>query len=136
MRAILGNTPYPAMLYYAILNRMRTDMDDAGRGIRKINYVRAAVIKAYLTRKYRNQNQDQIKEVLCMSLNESSTNLPICWVGCLLCWRKRSTTRWVKTLGPASRTDTSRLPAPHQPRFFQCCCAFHSTIFQKRNTVT
>ena len=74
MRAILGNTLYPAALYYAILNRIRTDADDKERGVRKINYVRAAVIKAYLKRKHRHQNQDQIKEVLNMSLNEKSTN--------------------------------------------------------------
>lgn len=74
MRAILGNTPYPAALYTAIINRIRADADDKERGIRKVNFVRAAVIKACLKRKYRHQDQEQIKEVLCMSLNKESTN--------------------------------------------------------------
>lgn len=72
-RAILTNSPYPAALYYAIINRIRADMDDTKKGIRKINYVRAAVIKAFLTRKYRKQSQHPIQEVLSMSLNEQST---------------------------------------------------------------
>jgi CRISPR-associated protein Csd1 len=74
MRAILDNRPYPEALYTSILNRIRVDMDDDKRKVKKINYVRAAVIKACLIRKYRNRNQDQIMEVLCMSLNEQSTN--------------------------------------------------------------
>ena len=72
-RSILLGAPYPAALNYAIINRIRADMDDSGKGIRKINYVRAAVIKAFLIRKYRNQPQNPIQEVLCMSLNEQST---------------------------------------------------------------
>ena len=72
-RSILTNSPYPAALYYAILNRIRADMDDKKKGIFKINYMRAAVIKAFLIRKYRNQSQHPIQEVLSMSLNEQST---------------------------------------------------------------
>lgn len=73
-RSILQNTPYPAALYYAMLNRVRADMDDKEKRIRKIHYIRASIIKAYLTRKYRNQENPRIKEALCMSLNEQSTN--------------------------------------------------------------
>jgi CRISPR-associated protein Csd1 len=76
MRAILTNSPYPAALYYAILNRFHADMDDTQQGIHKINYVRASIIKAYLIRKYRNQPQHTIQEVLVMSLNEQSTYPP------------------------------------------------------------
>ncbi len=74
MRAILGNTPYPALLYNTVINRVRADADNKEKHIYKINYSRAAIIKACLIRKYRNLNQPQIKEVLCMSLNEQSTN--------------------------------------------------------------
>ncbi len=74
MRAILLNTPYPAALYNAILTRVRADMDDREKHISKINYARAAIIKAYLLRKYRHRPAHPIKEVLTMSLNESSTN--------------------------------------------------------------
>jgi CRISPR-associated protein Csd1 len=75
-RAIFTNSPYPAALYYAIINRIRADMDDSQMGIRKINYVRAAIIKAFLIRKYRHQPRNPFKEVLNMSLNEQSTNPP------------------------------------------------------------
>jgi len=74
MRAILDNQPYPQALYTSVLNRIRIDSDDETHRIRKLNYVRAAVIKACLIRKYRNRNESQIMEVLCMSLNEQSTN--------------------------------------------------------------
>ena len=37
MRAILNGSPYPAALYYAIINRVRADMDDTQARIRKIN---------------------------------------------------------------------------------------------------
>jgi CRISPR-associated protein Csd1 len=73
-RAILTNAPYPAALYYAIINRIRADMDDDKAKIKKINYTRAAVIKAFLTRKYRYQPENKFKEVLTMALNEQSAN--------------------------------------------------------------
>jgi len=65
-RSILDNSPYPAALYFAMLNRIRADHD--------INYVRAAIIKAYLIRRYRNQSNQRVKEILNMALNEESTN--------------------------------------------------------------
>jgi CRISPR-associated protein Csd1 len=73
MRAILTSLPYPAALYYAILNRLRADMDDPQKRIYKINYVRAAVVKAFLRRKYRQNPKHPFQEVLNMSLNESCT---------------------------------------------------------------
>ena len=58
-RAILTHSPYPAALYYAIINRTRADMNNASKGIffRKINYTHAAIIKAYLIRKYHHSPQ-------------------------------------------------------------------------------
>lgn len=73
-RAILTNTSYPAALFYALINRIRADMDDPEKHISKINYVRAATIKAYLLRKYRYQSQNPFEEILTMALNEGSTN--------------------------------------------------------------
>jgi len=75
IQSILENTPYPISLYYSVINRIRSDSDNPEMGIQKINYRRASIIKAYLTRKYRNQNNFQINEVLKMSLNEQSTNI-------------------------------------------------------------
>jgi CRISPR-associated protein Csd1 len=74
MRAIFSGGPYPAALYTAIITRIRADMDDKEKRIEKINYVRAAIIKACLTRKYRHQPEHPIQEVITMGLNEQSTN--------------------------------------------------------------
>jgi len=71
-RSVLMNLPYPAALYNAILLRIRSDQDNKEKGIKKINHLRAAIIKAFLIRKYRNQNKYQ--EELQMTLNKDSTN--------------------------------------------------------------
>ena len=73
MRSILTGAPYPEGLYAAILNRIRHDSDEEKRSV-KINYIRAAYIKAHLIRKYRRQAQNPYQEALQMSLNESYTN--------------------------------------------------------------
>lgn len=78
MRAILTGAPYPEGLYAAILNRIRHDTDEtndeAKRRNVKINYIRAAYIKAHLIRKYRRGGNNPYQEALYMSLNESYTN--------------------------------------------------------------
>ena len=83
LRAILTGSPYPESLYRTFLDRIRAEKD--------VSYTKAAFIKAYLTRKYnRNEsnekelintetekiekNNESIKEVLVMSLNETSNN--------------------------------------------------------------
>lgn len=75
MRSILLGTPYPEGLYSAMLNRIRHDTDETndegGIKNRKINYIRAAYLKAHLIRKYRRQGENPYKEALQMSLNES-----------------------------------------------------------------
>lgn len=64
---MLSGGMYPTSLYTAILSRIRADRD--------VNYVRAAIVKAYLVRKYRIHKNTQ-EEVICtMSLNEQSTNV-------------------------------------------------------------
>ncbi len=73
MRAILTGAPYPDGLYAAIINRIRHDSDEEKRNV-KINYVRAAYIKAHLLRKYRRQDQNPYQEALQMALNESFTH--------------------------------------------------------------
>lgn len=72
-RAILTGAPYPAGLFNAIIIRVRADMDDQKNRIQKINRVRAAIVKAYLLRKYRRQSQNPYQEALAMSLNETAT---------------------------------------------------------------
>ncbi len=116
-RSILTGLPYPAALYNAIIIRIRADMDDKDQGIRKINYVRAAVIKAYLLRKYRYQTNDSIKEVLVMALNEQSSN-PAYLLG-----------RLFAVLEKVQAEAIGNLNASIKDRYFASACASPGTVF-------
>lgn len=115
--AILNNAPYPAALYYAVINRIRADADEPKEGFRKINYPRAAIIKAYLTRKYRYQNSSQIKEVLSMSLNEKSTQ-PAYLLG-----------RLFAVLEKVQQEAIGDMNASIKDRYFTSACASPATVF-------
>jgi len=119
MRAILGQTPYPAALYYAIINRVRADMDDENNRNCKINYTRAAIIKAYLTRKYCRQNQNQIKEVLSVSLNEESNNQAYL-LGRLFAVLEKA---------QQDAAGSTSLNATIKDRYFTSACAAPATVF-------
>jgi CRISPR-associated protein Csd1 len=114
-RAILTGAPYPAALYYAIINRIRADVDE--KGIQKISYVRAAVIKAYLVRKYRNQPDHPIQEVLVMSLNEQST-IPAYALG-----------RLFAVLEKAQEEAIGKVNASIKDRYFTSACASPASVF-------
>ena len=64
-RAVFSGTPYPVSLLEAVTMRIRAE--------RKITPGRAAIIKAYYLK---NTNPQCPKEVLTVSLNESSNNIP------------------------------------------------------------
>ena len=64
-RAVWNGERYPASLLNGVMLRIRADSD--------INWRRAAIIKAYYLK---NEDKDCPKEVLTVSLNESSTNIP------------------------------------------------------------
>ncbi|MEA3416329.1 MAG: type I-C CRISPR-associated protein Cas8c/Csd1, partial [Thermodesulfobacteriota bacterium] len=64
MRSILAGAAYPQTLLTAIINRIRADQT--------VNYLRAALIKAYLVRKYRITNKSM---EVNMALNKESTNV-------------------------------------------------------------
>ncbi len=64
-RAILYAAPYPAALLEAVMIRIRAERD--------ISCQKAAILKAYYLK---NSHKDCPKEVLQVSLNESSTNIP------------------------------------------------------------
>ena len=66
MHAVLLGDDYPNSLYQTILLRIHAEQD--------INYYKASVIKACLLRKARKSGNDMYKEVLTLSLNESSNN--------------------------------------------------------------
>lgn len=116
-RAILSGAPYPAALYNAMINRIRADMDDSEKGIRKINYVRAAVIKAYLIRKYRHQPQHPYQEVLVMSLNEQS-KVPAYVLGRLFAELER-----------AQQEAVGDVNASIKDRYFTSACASPASVF-------
>jgi CRISPR-associated protein Csd1 len=116
-RAILTGAPYPAALYYAIINRIRADMDDSQKNIHKINYARAAVIKAFLIRKYRNQSQHPIQEVLSMSLNEQST-IPAYALG-----------RLFAVLEKVQQEAIGNMNASIKDRYFTSACASPASVF-------
>ena len=71
LRAVLNNTPYPATLLNGVTLRIRAE-HEVTRG-------RAAAIKAYykkLAEVTERENPDIPEEVLCVSLNENSSNIP------------------------------------------------------------
>jgi len=115
MRSILTGAPYPAALYYAIINRIRADVDDDQKYIHKIGYVRAAVIKAYLIRKYR--NQDKYQEVLVMSLNEQATT-PAYVLG-----------RLFAVLEKVQQEAIGDMNASIKDRYFTSACASPRSVF-------
>jgi len=75
MRSIVSGSLYPESLFNAVMIRIKTDMDDIDSKINRFNYIRIAMIKAYLTRKARMQNNKNLKEVLSVSLNEKTTKV-------------------------------------------------------------
>jgi CRISPR-associated protein Csd1 len=115
--AIFTNSPYPAALYYAIINRIRADVDDEKLKISKINHLRAAVIKAYLIRKYRHQSQHPFQEVLIMSLNEQST-IPAYVLG-----------RLFAVLEKAQQDAIGDVNASIKDRYFTSACASPASVF-------
>jgi CRISPR-associated protein Csd1 len=116
-RAILTGAPYPAALYYAIINRIRADMDDPGKRIQKVNYVRVAVIKAFVLRKYRQQSKNPFQEVLVMSLNEQST-IPAYVLG-----------RLFAVLERAQQDAIGEVNASIKDRYFTSACAAPASVF-------
>ncbi len=122
MRSILTGAPYPEGLYAAFINRIRHDTDgtnDEGRRRNvKINYIRAAYVKAHLIRKYRRQGNNPYQEALQMSLNESYTH-PAYVLGRLFALLER--TQKV-ALG-------KNINATIKDRYFTSACATPASVF-------
>lgn len=116
-RAILTNAPYPAALYAAIINRVRADMDDQEHYISKINYIRAATIKAFLIRKYRHQSPHPFQEALTMSLNEKCT-IPAYLLG-----------RLFAVLEKVQQEAIGNVNASIKDRYFTSACATPASVF-------
>lgn len=106
-RAILTGREYPANLYQTILNRINAEHD--------VTHVKAAVIKAYLTRKY--ENNDSVREVLTMGLNKESCNK-----GYLL-------GRLFATLEKVQRDANPGLKSTIAEKYLSSACATPAKIF-------
>lgn len=75
-RAVFWGTPYPTLLIEKVMMKIRTEQDEKKDGKRiekKVTPARAAIIKAYYLK---NKHECCPEEVLTVSLNESSTNVP------------------------------------------------------------
>ncbi|MCP3873916.1 MAG: type I-C CRISPR-associated protein Cas8c/Csd1 [Desulfobacteraceae bacterium] len=64
IRAVLNGSKYPESFYTTLISRIKTDQ--------QINYMRAAIIKAVLTRKYRFKN---IKKEVSVALDKENKNV-------------------------------------------------------------
>ncbi|TEB09643.1 type I-C CRISPR-associated protein Cas8c/Csd1 [Pelotomaculum propionicicum] len=69
LKTILSGQMYPQPIYNAVIMRCRTGGEHGG-----VNTIRAAVIKAFLARKYRIQKQTEKEAMITVSLNEKNTN--------------------------------------------------------------
>ncbi|HOK67605.1 MAG TPA: type I-C CRISPR-associated protein Cas8c/Csd1 [Anaerohalosphaeraceae bacterium] len=74
LRSILEGTAYPESLLTAVINRIRAEQslkDKTGKPINNVNYVRAAILKAILVRKYRLSKQGM---EVSMALDKENKN--------------------------------------------------------------
>lgn len=117
LRSILLGAPYPESLYSTIINRVRVDGDDKDRHTKKINYVRVAVIKACLLRKYSHQAHNPFKEALQVMLNQEFTH-PAYVLG-----------RLFAVLEKAQGEAIGNANATIKDRYFASACATPRSIF-------
>lgn len=105
LRSILTGTPYPTALFNSIMIRIRAESD--------INYYKAAIIKAYLSR-----NSNKFMEVLTMSLNEESDN------------RAYILGRLFAVLEKAQQdASDGQLKSTIKDRYFTSACATPASVF-------
>ena len=117
MRSIFTGSMYPRALFSTVMNRVFKDHDDKNKGIKKINNVRVAIIKAYLLRYFRFVNKEKGKEVLTMSLNQNSNNFAYL-LG-----------RLFAILEKAQKDVNPDIGATIKDRFFSSACATPSIVF-------
>lgn len=73
MNAVLRGTEYPVSLLNTVLLRIRNDRDNRDANIEKVNYVRAAIIKGFLTRRAGADRSSSLREVVTVELNEGAS---------------------------------------------------------------
>jgi CRISPR-associated protein Csd1 len=92
-------------------------MDDRDDRISRVNYVRAAIIKAYLLRKARINKNKRLEEVLTVGLNEKFNN-PEYLLG-----------RLFAVLEKAQQDANPGINATIKDRYFASACATPATVF-------
>lgn len=106
LRSILTGSRYPATLYNQTMLRIRAE--------RKITRGRAAIIKAYLLRNFQDEN---LKEVLTVALNEQSEYTPYV-LG-----------RLFSVLEGAQQAANPNINSTIKDRFFNSACATPAAVF-------
>lgn len=105
LRAIFSGQPYPEALYSNVMLRIKAERD--------ISRGKAAIIKAWLTRKY----QERYKEVLTVSLNEQSNN------------KAYILGRLFAVLEKAQLDANPGINATIKDRYFASACATPASVF-------
>lgn len=111
-RAMLSGGRYPALLYEAVLGRIRAVQDDKDSHTYKITRGRAAIIKAYLLR-----NTNLPKEEITMALKEDSSNVAY------------TLGREFAVLEDIQRKANPDINATIKDRYFNSACATPASIF-------
>lgn len=115
-RSIFTNSLYPAAVFQNILLRIFADKDEGtGKGamIKKINYVKAAFIKAYLLKNYK----QRWEEKLTMVVNENCNEIPYV-LG-----------RLFSVLESIQSKANPGIKATIKDRYFNSACATPSSIY-------
>lgn len=110
-RAILSGSNYPLALLQNIILRVKADQDNADKGIKKISWVKAAIIKACLMRNYHNE------EVTTVAVNEESKNTAYV-LG-----------RLFAVLEGLQEKANPGITATIKDRYFNSACATPNTVF-------
>lgn len=112
MRSIISGAAYPASLFNAVMIRVKVDSEN-----NRVNYIRVAIIKAYLLRNARTHNNKKLEEVLTVSLNEQSTNTEYL-LG-----------RLFAVLEKAQQDANPGINATIKDRYFASACATPAAVF-------
>ena len=120
-RAIFTGTPYPAALMEATMLRIRAE--------REITPGRAAILKAYYLKNpkaYYQENSNALcpEEVLTVSLNENSTNIPY------------TLGRLFAVYEDLQRCTNSKINATIKDKYFNSAAATPATIFPILNNLS
>lgn len=110
MRSVLNGTPYPATLLQAVLRRIRSDTKN------RVKPIRAALIKAYLNRYHRfNQNINQREVSVELDTSQPSVGYQL--------------GRLFATLEKIQEEANPRINTTIRERFYGAACATPVTVF-------